>query len=299
MNARLFAPFLLSLAMLAPSPAAAQRGSETVLLLGVQRGGKVDSKLTHSLYDALAKSGESMVKENALAAGERLCGNEECLSQLASREGAKVVLGVQLQDTSPTSQYVTMLLFDVERRVPSEERTICDKCTPTQLLSALVDLSDRSLRSFRDKRTVQGQTQAAGTPAPALPPGTEGAASSQPGTAPPLLPATSLPSSPGAGNGDAFSRWSPRRKVAAGVLTGLLVAALIPTIALHVTDGQDTSVLSCGDTARFCRLQNLPLYATGYAISGALAIGLGITFLWPTAKPTTASQSVQITTEAK
>src|SRR5262245_23027416 len=91
-----------------PAPVHAQRGQKGVLLIGVQRNGKVDAKLTHAVYAHLLKVGEAMTRENSLAAPERLCSNEECQSQLASREGAKAVLSSMVQDNGPSSLYVTV-----------------------------------------------------------------------------------------------------------------------------------------------------------------------------------------------
>ena len=300
MNARCwFVSGLLGLLLLVPSLAVAQRGSETVLLLSVLRGGKVDAKLTHALYDHLAKAGERLTRENALMGPERLCGNEECMTQLASREGAKVVLGVQIQDTGPSNQYVTMMLFDADQHATSEERTICSKCNAQQLGTALDDLGNRVLRSYREKKASQASvTDSAQLPSGGTLPSS--ALTGPPGTVlPPPTPTEPPTGTAPVGNGDYFSRWSKNRKIAAGVLTGLFFAALIPTVALHATDGSETSVIGCANPAQFCVLQNKPLYTAGYAISGALAVGLAITLAWPTAKPTSPTQSASVETESK
>lgn len=308
MSARFWLTTLvLGFALLSSRPASvhAQRGQEGVLLLSVQRNGKVDAKLTHAVYAHLLKVGEAMTRENSLAAPERLCSNEECQSQLASREGAKAVLSSMVQDNGPSSLYVTVTLFDADSRNVSDEKTICDHCTPQQLLSAISDLSDQSLRTYRERKAgSQAQTQAAAAPssqtsgqtptqspeaAQSAPTGSEGMPA--PAAGAPAAAAPALTTTP-AGAGDYISRWSPRRKIAAGVLTGLLIATLIPTVALHVMDGSPTTVISCQSANNFCVLHNLPLYAAGYAISGALAIGLGITFGWPTPKSSSAPQSV-------
>ena len=124
------------------------------------------------------------------------------------------------------------------------------------------------------------------TQPPGLVPGPEASAQPRP---PPPEPAPKVapksPPSSTATNSGFLSRMPAKRKVAAGVLGGLLVAALIPTVALLVTDGQYTTVLSCGETTLPCRLQNKPLYVGGFVLSSALAVGIGLTFLWPLPKP--------------
>jgi hypothetical protein len=54
---------------------------------------------------------------------------------------------------------------------------------------------------------------------------------------------------------------------------------------LTATDGLDTP-LGCAlrtDVLQDkCVLKNKPLYATGYALTGALAVGIGFTLFWPT-----------------
>lgn len=311
MTARFLTPLFLALTLLpvTTAPALAQRSGEMVLLLGVQRAGKVDPKLTRSLRDALTKAGETLAKDNALVGPERLCNNEACFSQLASREGAASVLSAQIQDT-PSGPFLTMSVYDADRQVTGVERMVCDKCTPPQTLSAIVDLGTRILRDAREKRStaatetpssptsgtspMSGSTPTSGTTPP-------GEATSLPGTTPPPATAQPLETPAQPATGDFFSRWPTKRKVAAGVLAGLLVATLIPTIALFATDGQDTTLVGCSGNSGFCKLQNKPLWAAGFGLSGALAIGIGITFAWPLPKNNSIQpvQSSSLPAEAK
>jgi hypothetical protein len=295
------------LTVLCASPSFAQRGSETVLLVGVQRMGRLDSRLTHALYEALTSHGELLIGENALAPPERSCNNEECLSQLSSREGAKLAVAVTVQDTAgPSSPYLTVYVFDEALRTLTEERSGCPKCNPQQLGAALSDLSDQALRNYREKRagqaaaTAPAPTAPAAAPPAAPPPQTgEGTAPGLPLPPPPTTVGSSAPSPDSGVSVDFFSRWSPKRRMAAALLTGLLVAAVIPTVALQATDGSSTTLIGCSNPQGFCVLQNKPLWITGYSISGALAVGLAVTFLIPTSKPARPSQNVAMATEAK
>ncbi len=304
---------LALIALIVPLSASAQGSGETLLLVGVQRAGKVDPKLSRALYDYLTKHGESLLKDNVLAPPERLCTNDECLGQLTSREGAQVAIVGQIQEGSPTSLYLTMRLFDDERRQSLEERSICEKCTAQQLSGAIFDLSDRLLRTYRDKKAASNAPPPPVATAPTAPanagaspvgtpptPDLSPAGAAAPTAAPPpaAAPLTIERSAPSTGS-DFFGRWSRQRRIAAGVLSGLLVAALIPSVALQATDGTETTLIGCTSAANYCVLQNKPFYITGYAVSGALAVGLAITFLLPTSKPAAAAQSAGTVTEGK
>lgn len=276
-------------AMLAGSStvALAQRGSDPILSLGVQTAGKSDPKLSAVLRESLAKSGEMMVQDGKLTAGERLCTNSECMSQLAGREGAKFVVSAQLRPNGPASQNLTLVVYDVVRRVPHDEHALCDRCSPELLNRALTELAERSLRNYRDRVAL---LNAPTTPAPAAPGTTEPALTPAPTPAPatpaPAVAATPVSSEPATNSEDFWGRMPRNRKIAAGILGGALLLTLIPTVALHATDGQETS-LSCSSAP--CILHNQPLYIGGYALSGALALGLTLTIVWPTGKGSAAT----------
>ena len=84
------------------------------------------------------------------------------------------------------------------------------------------------------------------------------------------------------------ARLSPRRKLLAGVLGGLMGAALVTSFALTASDKQYTSLPCMAmNPADACRLDNFGLYVTGYALTGALAVGVGLVLFMPpsAAKP--------------
>jgi len=274
-----------ALLALLPASASAQRGSDPVLSLGVQSAGKFDAKLSAGLRESLAKSGELLVQDVKVTPAERLCTNAECMTQLGGREGAKLVVSTQLRPSGAGSQYLTTVVFDVARRVPHDEHGVCDRCSPELLNRAISELAERSLRNYRERVAVLA------APAP-----TAAAPMAAPGTAEPPMPApAATPSSPGqavaatpapagepaTNSEDFWARMPKNRKIAAGILGGALLLPLIPTVALHATDGQETG-LSCSSAP--CILHNQPLYIGGYALSGALAVGLTLTILWPTGK---------------
>ena len=283
-----------ALVALLPTAVWAQRGIDPVLSLGVQSSGKYDAKLTASLRDTLAKSGELLVQDGKVAPNERLCTDAECMTKLGSREGAKLVLSTQLRPSGAGSQYLTTVVFDVVRRVPHDEHGVCDRCSPELLNRAISELAERSLRNYRERVAALAASAPA---APVVAPGT-----SEPPTPAPTVaaPAPSVPavapapsSEPATSSEDFWSRMPKNRKIAAGILGGALLLTLIPTVALHATDGQETG-LSC--TSAPCILHNQPLYIGGYALSGALAVGLTLTILWPSGKgsSTTTASAVEV-----
>jgi hypothetical protein len=273
-----------ALLALLPALASAQRGSDPVLSLGVQSSGKYDAKLSAGLRDALAKSGELLVQDGKVTPAERLCTNAECMTQLGSREGAKLVVSTQLRPSGAGSQYLTTVVFDVTRRVPHDEHGVCDRCSPELLSRAISELADRSLRNYRERVAVLAAPAAAAA-SPVTAPGTAEPPTPAPAAAAPAAPAPAAApanaSEPVSSSEDFWARMPKNRKIIAGVLGGALLLTLIPTVALHATDGQETG-LSCGSAP--CILNNQPLYIGGYALSGALAVGLTLTILWPTGK---------------
>lgn len=284
-----------------PTMAWAQRGTDPVLSLGVQSSGKYDAKLSAMLRDSLAKGGELVVQDGRVTAAERLCTNAECMTQLGSREGAKLVISTQLRPSGPNSQYLTTVVFDVARRVPHDEHGLCDRCSPDLLSRTIAELAERSLRNYRERVSVLA-APVAPTPLSTAP----GAAPTAPGTSEPPLPtaapATPAPAAPTpavtsgepvSSSEDFWSRMPKNRKIAAAILGGALLLTLVPTVALHATDGQETG-LACAKAP--CVLHNQPLYIGGYALSGALAVGLTLTILWPTGKgsATTTASAVEV-----
>lgn len=286
---------------------------EPLLFLGALKAGKPEPRLSAAVRDSLARAGERLLPDKLVPA-ERTCSNAECLAQLGAREGARLVVTVKAEDSGPGSQYLTALIYDTKRRVPHDEYALCDRCAPELLVHGMNQLITRSLTNYRSRlalfaggtgqpaqaaatQAAQTATQVAPTQAaqaaatqagPAVTQGTAAAqAAAQAAVPTPTTPVATTPGgeltppAPEPKHDDFFAKWPKNRKIAAVVLGGLLVATLIPTIALHATDNSETG-MACG--ASRCVLKNSPLYIPGYAISGALAVGLGLTFAWPTPK---------------
>jgi hypothetical protein len=255
-----------------PSVAYAQvaAADETILLVGVTRGPRSDSRLARTLEEHLRLTGETLTAGAHLTAAERLCGDGECLEQLAKREHAVLAITVNVRDSGPQSYFLTLALVDAQRRLPVQSEAVCDACSADELTTRLNDLSDKTLHLYRQRLQAGTRTaadpehpQAVGGPAAGLRP------TGRPGP---------------------FAQLTTQRKIIAGVLGAAALGVLIPSIFWSVKDGQPAAP-PCSDdplAAQDCRYDNKALYGTGYAITAALTGGLLLTLFLPGQAATTA-----------
>ena len=106
---------------------------ETILLVGVTRGQRSDARLARTLEEHLRLTGETLTPSGRLAPAERLCGDGECLEQLARREHAVLAMTVNVRDSGPQSYFVTLALVDAQRRLPVQNEGVCDACSADEL----------------------------------------------------------------------------------------------------------------------------------------------------------------------
>lgn len=252
----------------------AQPTDERVLVVGVSKTKGSDGRLAKSLSEHLQHAG-MMLTEGALSASDRACESLDCLEELAKREGAQMALTAKVQENAPNSFFITMALFDAARRAPFQETALCDQCNHEALVGKLSDLADKLVSQCREARQHPNSgnpTQAPYVPSVPLVP----------------LPGTDPVQRPQVQQG---FKLSPQRKILAGVLGGAAGAALITSIALAATNGNRTSLgcdLRTDVKSDYCELHNIPVFATGFALTGVLAVGLGFTLFWPE-KSTTVS----------
>ena len=308
---------ILLLALSAPAlPAAA---AETVLTLGVVRDGRFDAKATHAINERLTRGGEILAPAPHLTPAERQCMLPECLEPLSQREKAQLVLMARVQQSAGFA-YIAASLYDVEHKRPLDVSAVCDKCLPEAVALRVGDLYQRLLRDYRDRlraeagRAPRGEKGAATAAAKATPepaPARPGAAAVAGGTlvaskseswptvssdsaAPAAVPAErdesplagvtkSTPTRTERRFADRLPPITPRRKLIAGILGGLGAATLVTAVALHITDGQMTT-MDCAAgaaSAKVCVLDNKIPYTLGYAATSAFAVSIGMTLLWP------------------
>lgn len=263
---------LTGVILLTGATAAAEPTDEHVLIVGVSRGHGSDSRLVKGLGEHLQRSGLLLTGES-LSTADRACESPDCTLALARRADAQLVLTARLQDNPPSTVFITMALFDAVRRAPFQETALCDPCNQDSLLGKLSDVADKLIRQSREAR--QSPPPAPLSPkVPEIPltPSELGPASRLAITADSQLGVTPR-------LGDRFSR---KQKVWAGVLGGLAAVSLATAIALTVTDGQSTD-RPCAMTMpnHGCAIDNVAGYAAAYALTGALAIGVGISLAWP------------------
>ena len=260
--------------------ASAEPAEERVLVLAVSKGRGSDSRLVKALSEHLQRSGMTLTGES-LSSSDRACESSECIEALATRESAQLILTAQLQENAPNTVFITMALFDAVRKALFQATALCDQCNHDTLIGKLSDVADRLIKQSREAR----QTPVHSAEPPHVP----------------IVPLVSsggpdIGSKPSVANGNPlqgkqgyFDKLSPKRKIAAGVLGGIGVATLITSVALAATNGQKTTALGCNLNMNvmndYCELQNTPLFGAGFALTGALAIGIGFTLFWPENTP--------------
>lgn len=251
---------------------------ETVLLVGVTHGQRSEARLTRSLEEHLRLTGETLAASSRLTPAERLCSDGECLEQLARREHAGLAVTVSLRDSGPQSYFVTLALFDVQRRLPVQTESVCDTCGPDELATKLSDLSDKTFRLYR-ARLQQGAGPGVRSLGESSPRFVEPASGPPPAAAPPR----------------GRPPLSTRRKIIAGVLGAAALGVLIPSIFWSVKDGQPAPPPCADDplAVQDCRYDNKALYGVGYALTAALTGGLLLTLFIPDPVPATPQAAPQ------
>lgn len=252
---------------------------EIVLLVGVTRGQRGEARLARGLEEHLRLTGETLAASSRLTPAERLCSDGECLEQLARREHAGLAVTVSLRDSGPQSYFVTLALFDVQRRLPVQTESVCDACGPDELLTKLSDLSDKTFRLYRARLQQGAAVRPVGESSPRV------------------LDAASGPL-PAAAPSDGRAPLSTRRKIIAGVLGAAALGVLIPSIFWSVKDGQPAPPPCADDplAVQDCRYDNKALYGVGYALTAALTGGLLLTLFVPVqaATPQAAPQAEKV-----
>jgi hypothetical protein len=270
----LFGIVLIGIFLFKVADAGAQPVDERVLVIGVHSGHGSDARLAQGLSEHLQRSGLALA-QGILSAEERACEGPVCIQELATRQGARLVLNATIQKTPPNTVFITMALFDTARQAPFQETAVCEQCTQEDLIGKLSDVADRLLQTCRQARqNLLNPAPASTLPTVPLVPDTPSAGSQ------PLFPSGSPPSTVESAH---MRKLSPRRKAIATVLGGLAAASLIGSIALAATNGQRTS-LGCAlftrDAGDYCELHDTPLFATGFATTGALVVGMGFALFW-------------------
>ena len=279
------------------------------------RDGKLDAKVSRAVHERLTRAGETAPATSHLVLAERQCALPNCLDPLAQRENAQLVLSGRVQQSAGFS-YIAAFLYDVAHQRSMDVSAVCDKCLPEALAIRVGDLYERLLHDYRDRLRAEAagprkpvKPATAPSPVQTTPPAataqtasrTDAAAASQtqqtaaPASPPDAEPAERIPpiematqhSEPlvvtARPRSDHSFALSPRRKLIAGILGGIGIATLVASIALSATDGNATS-RDCdmgGAMAKVCVLDNRLAYTLGYAVTSALAVGVGLTVLWP------------------
>ena len=251
---------------------------DRVLVTGVLRAERLDLRLTNRVTEHLDHQGLSVVKDSSLSPQERLCADQECLQSLAVREGATLVLTVQVKPGANKTPYLSLALLDVATQRLHTQDGICEACTSDSLPLSVDGLTDRALTSLQQERAKALRPAAL---SPAAPAATTLSVPLVPMESPiEASPAVELPAVTKSVVVAPPRQWwelskLPRsRKVAAGVLGGMGIAALVPSIALAAING--TSVAGSDRV-----YQNIPAIGVGFAFTAALGAATAVSIIWP------------------
>ena len=256
---------------------------DRVLVTGVLRAERLDLRLTNRVTEHLDHQGLSVVKDSALSPQERLCADQECLQSLAVREGATLVLTVQVKPGANKTPYLSLALLDVATQRLHTQDGICEACTSDSLPLSIDGLTDRALTSLQQERAKALRPAAL---SPAASTATTLSVPLVPMESPiEVSPAVELPTVTKSVVVAPPRQWwelskLPRsRKVAAGVLGGMGIAALGTSIALIATHGQN-AVQNCNERA--CAYNNITPYSISIGITVAVGALTVAALFWPT-----------------
>lgn len=310
---RLFPVLGLAFGILSvPSVGHSQTAENSVLVVGVSKGTKVDQRLTRALSEHLERTGQSSVITENLSSSERRCSTQECYEPIAQRTNAKLLLSAQIQQNEPGTYYIQMGMFDAVRLVPYQASASCERCGTSELLSMLSDTADKLIQQSRKAPVVPSPSTAKPVPETAAAPNPEPVpATKQPDSQPavgsdakadtvttepvkepsepsvrkaapkpdPTSPSAS-PDTPALAETPRFNPYSGDRRALIGILTGLSIAGVGLGVTLLTMDRKGTGLpdqIQCDQQVKQgdkCVFNNTALYGTSFAVAGASIIGL-------------------------
>lgn len=317
---RLFPVLGLAFGILSvPSVGHSQTAENSVLVVGVSKGTKVDQRLTRALSEHLERTGQSSVITENLSSSERRCSTQECYEPIAQRTNAKLLLSAQIQQNEPGTYYIQMGMFDAVRLVPYQASASCERCGTSELLSMLSDTADKLIQQSRKAQVVPSPSTAKPAPETAAAPNPEPVpATKQPDSQPavgsdakadtvttepakepsepsvrkaapkpdPTSPSAS-PDTPALAETPRFNPYSGDRRALIGVLTALSMVGIAAGVTFQAFDQgkalmpNDAKCPTKDDPSADCIWNTKPAYAVGYGFAAASLIGLTIALATP------------------
>lgn len=227
--------------------------ARTLLVLGINRDGQPWEAVRRMVYERLRLIAPSDVTVTLGRHADLSCRENACLTAIGRREGAAAIL---IGDVTGRDATVSFSLFDVEsQQVVSDEQS-CTGCEEPKVVALAASVAG----SLTDRRPVADHAAGVGPTSPSR------IENRQPQP------------------GHARAHWSSARAGVAGLLGGLLVGSLSASITLAALDGRcSEAVVPCQSTnTKALQVAHFaPLYGPGFALSGALAVGLVLIFVIP------------------
>lgn len=290
----IIAALLLSLIGLSdPVVVAAQPAASSVLVLRVNRDGRYQAGLTRALTEFLGQTGATLARTDALRVADRKCDEPECMTRIAEEHGAAVVLAANIDRHGGSERLIRVWLYDVRT---GRDQQAKDACNEGELDEHLKSVTGRLINSLSEPK------------APDVPEAPEAKEEpphrGSPPMAEPVL-AAPLASPPPAAQFREPDRAAGPKREAGTSLSSLLTPPVRPrtrawrlglgaslgvlgaltlggAIALTVLNGQPTDGACMTPSGQgllpSCKTGYMPLFAAGYAASGALLLGSVLTF---------------------
>jgi hypothetical protein len=249
---------LLTLLLAGSSATAAVVAEEVVLPLGVLLQGHPQDKLSARLREALRLTGAQLADDTGLRSSERQCRESHCLTELAQRHKASILIAATVEKHE-SARFVRLWLFDARKRQSRDERAVG---TDEQLDRLIREMAVRLLEQYRSP-TVEDHVP--------------------PSAVEPVKPATdSATVDPAAGGPPRKELSRLRRGLATsfGVLSGASLVLAITLTALHGTTSSEVCVYEARSVS-LCNRNLLTQYIAAYSVAGAMAVGMIFTLTLP------------------
>lgn len=273
-------------------PCAVSAATDRALILGVLHGKNVDRRLTQDLNTHVLQSGHVELATYEPSTKERLCVDQECLAQIASRAETQYLLRASITASRGNNYFLSVNLFDASSQSPTQTTDVCEQCSSEQVQSKLFGaadnlllgvLTDRNQAASRPFEPPQETTSLPSTETEVEPPPAEitpKPSSENPGVPEirrsPMVtkPTPTTPFLPPMQTG-----MSPGRKALIGVFSTVTGLALGTGITLTLFD-RELRDSGCSDS-RGCALDTRLESYVAYAVAGASLVGLLISLPYP------------------
>ena len=228
-------------------PSASATESRKVLVLSVSEGGRQLDSLRSEIGQLVQRAGGLLIDPPSLSSSSRSCEEPSCLRRIVDEQKVDLVLAARIERRQRYERLVDMWIYDAET---SRDHVSSDLCDARDLKECLGSIAGRLASPLLDPAAKSASSQPALVSKPVV-----------------MVPESQRSHA---------SRSLPGWRIGLGTVLGIVgVGALATGVWAHRQD--ETSVEGKPGT-----LHMLPLFAPAYAIAGAAALGMSLSFFLPT-----------------